>query len=220
MSSPAWVRALAGTHDRLVLGRRLARLVAAIDPLIPRDARVVDLGAGSGRLAAGLAARRPDLTLRAFDVLARPAPAFPVELYDGARLPLADREADLVLLVDVLHHCPDPAAVLAEAARVAGRAVILKDHLCHGAWDDAVLRFMDWVGNRGHGIAPPYRYFSRAEWEGLFARLGLTPASEIHSLGLYPFPFDLVFERGLHLMVRLAVPGSRPESPASQAERP
>jgi SAM-dependent methyltransferase len=39
-------------------------------------------------------------------------------VYDGARLPLADGDADSVLCTQVLEHAPDPAALLAEIGRI------------------------------------------------------------------------------------------------------
>jgi len=39
-------------------------------------------------------------------------------LWDGTAIPLADRSVDVVLLTEVLEHCPDPAGVLREIHRV------------------------------------------------------------------------------------------------------
>jgi SAM-dependent methyltransferase len=61
--------------------------------------------------AVRIARRRPQLDL--------------VELYDGAHLPFADGAYELGLLSHVLEHVPDPAALLAEVARVC-RAVVLE----------------------------------------------------------------------------------------------
>ena len=43
------------------------------------------------------------------------------EVYDGARLPLDDARVDTVILLEVIEHLDDPAALLAEARRVASQ---------------------------------------------------------------------------------------------------
>jgi len=62
---------------------------------------------------------------------------------------------------------------------------------------------MDIVGNRRHGVALPFNYLNREEWNALFTKCGVvTNASD--SLGaLYPFPANLIFGRGLHFFARL-----------------
>jgi ArsR family transcriptional regulator len=95
---------------------------------------VADLGCGAGHVA-GLVA---PFVARVIGVdgsaamLAAAQDAVPanVDLRQGAleALPIGDGEVDLALLVLVLHHAPDPARVLAEAARVlkpGGRLVVV-----------------------------------------------------------------------------------------------
>ena len=98
---------------------------------------VVDAGAGSGHALAALAARFPDATLVAVDIvseqLRRLVPrSLPVEWLqrffrtsrthavaaDFARLPLRDRSAGCVWSNLALHWAPDPAAVFVEWHRV------------------------------------------------------------------------------------------------------
>jgi hypothetical protein len=111
---------------------------------------------------------------------------------------------DIVALFDVLHHAQDGHALLREAARVARRGVVVKDHICDGALARWTLRFMDRVGNERHGVALPHRYWSSSEWKAAIAGLSLEPAAwEVGGLGLYPWPGSLVFGRSLHLFARL-----------------
>lgn len=189
-------------HRRWVHARRVRVLAQHLDPLLGPEARVLDVGAGDGRLAAVLAAARPDLQLRCVDVQVRPTSAFPVDRYDGVRLPFDDRAFDAVLLIDVLHHAGDPLALLAEAQRV-GRRVVLKDHALEGPLADATLRFMDWVGNARHGIPLPFRYWTRDAWIDAFADMNLGVRSWQGALGMYPWPATLLFDRGLHFVATL-----------------
>jgi SAM-dependent methyltransferase len=156
-------------------------------------------------LASRLLARRPDVRIRGLDVLEREATHVPVAVFDGARIPLADASCDVVLLVDVLHHADDGGALLAECARVARQAVIVKDHLCEGFAAGPTLAFMDWVGNARHGVRLTYRYLTRAEWKELLARTGLAADRWDERLALYPPPADWIFGRRLHFIARLVL---------------
>jgi SAM-dependent methyltransferase len=189
-------------HDH-VHARRVRRLRDLILDLLPDAGSLVDVGAGDGWLAAELQRARPELCVDGVDVLVRPQTHIPVQPFDGHTLPLDDRSRDVVLLIDVLHHTDDPEELLAEAARVARRAVILKDHCRDDFLARPTLRFMDWVSNASYGVALPYNYWTRRQWRQAFARLGLTVDAWHDQLGLYPWPADWIFGRGLHVLARL-----------------
>lgn len=89
---------------------------------------VLDLGCGLGGYALALAER--GFAVRGLDVQAdyvERARALGVraDLYDGEGIPLGDRAVDTVMLVEVLEHVEDPAALLREARRVARRGVLV-----------------------------------------------------------------------------------------------
>jgi SAM-dependent methyltransferase len=199
--SPAELGTVGAAHSALVFGRRVRVLAGALAPLLP-PGRLVDVGCGSGAVSAAVAALSHGVVPEGFDVLLRSGCAVPARAFDGRRLPLADGAADAVLLVDVLHHADDPVALLAECARVAP-VVVVKDHLSRNALDERTLAFMDWIGNRPHGVELPYRYFSPASWERAVSSAGLVETSRTGVPGLYPFPFSALFGRGLHFVARL-----------------
>jgi SAM-dependent methyltransferase len=191
-------------HDKAVFGRRIEVLASALADLIPANARVLDIGCGSGTLAVAIMALRPDVTIEGIDVLVRPGTAIHVTEYDGETIPWPDNHFDVALFVDVLHHTDDPGRVMAEAKRVAKHGVVIKDHFRDGLFADTTLRFMDWVGNAAHGVRLPYNYLSGREWRQLWSSLGLSVEREVDHLGLYPRPFSWLFDRRLHFVARLS----------------
>lgn len=194
---------LDAAHQRVVYGRRIKVLARHLSDMLPRNASVLDVGSGDGLLARRILDSRPDLHIRGVDVLIRPESHIPVERFDGVRLPFRDREFDVVMMVDVLHHATDQQALLRETARVAKRAVVIKDHVVRGLLARSTLSFMDWVGNARHGVALPYSYWTEEQWQRSFAQLGLRTTARRNDLGLYPWPASMVFSRGLHFVAVL-----------------
>jgi SAM-dependent methyltransferase len=195
---------IARSHRALVFGRRARVLADALEPLIPEESRtVLDIGCGDGTIAGLLAERRPDLAIEGVEVIPRPTCRVPCRAFDGGQLPFPDQSFDVCLLVDVLHHTTDVTQLLREAARVSRSYVVLKDHLSESSFDHAMLRTMDWVGNRPHGVTLTYNYQSLREWQQHFADCGLRAAQFFTALPLYPFPFSQLFGRKLHFVAQL-----------------
>ncbi|MCC6623600.1 MAG: methyltransferase domain-containing protein [Deltaproteobacteria bacterium] len=145
-------------------------VVPAALGLLPPDVTIADLGSGTGELALRLAPfaravvgvdREPSMVAAARQRLAGHDHVRFVEAPLEA-LPLPDASVDLALVVLVLHHVPEPARALAEAARIlrpGGRLVVV-DMQPHD--NDAWRAF-------GH----VHRGFSEAELDGLVAGTGL-----------------------------------------------
>lgn len=191
-------------HNSAVFGRRVRILAKHLAEVIPGGGRVLDLGSGDGSIAAALMSLRPDLSVEGVDVMLRPRTKIPVTAYDGVTLPFADQSFDYVTVVDVLHHTADPAAILREARRVVRQGIVVKDHLLEGMLAGPTLRFMDWVGNRGHNVVLPYNYLSAKRWQETFDAADLAEVSMRRELGIYPMPFSLLFDRSLHFVAYLA----------------
>ena len=171
---------------------------------MPAGARVLDVGCGDGLIGSLIQANRPDLDLSGIDIAVREGENhIPVSEFDGLSIPFASNAFDVVMLVDVLHHADEPMTLLGEAARVARRAIVLKDVTPLGPLSDATLRFMDWVGNARHGVPLPYTFWSQSEWRAAFSELHLTVEEERRRLGIYPPPWNLLFEKRMHFILRL-----------------
>lgn len=123
---------------------------------------VLDLGCGRGYWMEHLAERGVAAVgvERELDRAALAGRHGPVVSGDAARLPLADGSVALVWCLHVLHHLPDPAAVLGEVRRVLqpGGALILAETV----EDNPLLR----VGRRLHdswdGVGIHARFTARS----------------------------------------------------------
>lgn len=145
--------------------------------------QVVDVGAGTGFVAAGMASRvesvigvdnSPAMLARArrnLDSLG----ISNVDLVESSifALPLADGSVDAACANMVLHHAEDPAAMLAEMSRVVkpGGAVVITDEVEHP---------YEWMR---HEHADAWLGFSEDHIERLFSEAGLT-AYGYESLGM------------------------------------
>lgn len=172
---------------------------------IPRAATVLDVGCGDGAILSHLAELRGDVESAGIEVMVRPDTAIPVMPFDGVTIPHEDAAFDVVLLIDVLHHCDDPEQILREAARVAGSCVLVKDHVPNGPFGARLLRFMDNMANRRVGLKPvPLEdYWRKERWLEVFDRCGLRVEAWSDRIHLYPPPIDWVFGRSLHFVAEL-----------------
>lgn len=192
-------QALNSIHTAAVFNRRIRVLAGHLANHLG-GGTVLDVGCGDGTLARAVMSIKPELTFSGIDVFLRPSVAIPAQVYDGVTIPHPDDAFDWVTIVDVLHHTDNPAAVLAECARVARCGVVIKDHFRDGLLADQTLRFMDWVGNRGHDVRLPYNYLSSAEWNAVFREIGVETLRLDPRLNIYPAPFTAVFDRRLHFV--------------------
>lgn len=189
-------------HSSRVFPRRVNRLKQLLSDAVPTASSVLDVGCGDGSLAALMLEARPDLTITGLEVLKRPTTKIPVILFDGKHIPFGDCSFDIVMFVDVLHHTIDPMVLLREAARVARRGLVIKDHIAKGILAKTRLRFMDYVGNAHHGVSLPYNYWTEEQWLAAQTALRVKPTVLQRNLGLYPAPADAVFGAKLHFVAR------------------
>ena len=198
--------ALKRAHGRAVFGRRVRVLAQCLAPKIPPGASVLDVGCGDGTIASLILHQDPTINIRGIEFAPRSTCLIECAPFDGITIPHPAASFDLCMFADVLHHVPDQqgiARILSEACRVSRRFVLIKDHLCESRFDFKTLQFMDWVGNRPHGVALPYNYQSRAQWERYFVQAGLIVRDWNENIPLYPAPFSALFGRRLHFVALL-----------------
>ena len=165
-----------------------AKLRGHVPPLRP-GARVLDLGAGEGTVSA-VAAESLGVAVTGVDVVAYGDASRPLDLYDGRTLPYADGRFDATLVVFVLHHSEDPAAVLREAVRVTGGAVVVLETVWTARWQKPWLERLDRLVNRLRSGAAideePLDIRSDAEWRRVFTREGIAVRASETFPGLHP----------------------------------
>jgi SAM-dependent methyltransferase len=185
-------QALLERHHRGVRIPRGERIVASLARQIGRAESLLDVGCGDGVYTLALAEAVGAARVAGVDVHLRPSAQIEVEPYDGTHLPFPDRSFDAVVMIDVLHHCADPQAVLAEAVRVARQAVAIKDHFAYGPISDKLLYLMDVVGNAKDGIPSPGTYFQPAQWVAMIEQAGGRMAALEWPLPIHGMPWRLI----------------------------
>ena len=177
--SEAFFESAAGQWDKLreeMFGA--ASHLQALPALLDDRWAVGDLGCGTGQVAAALApfvARvvavdRSREMLQAARRRLRDARNVEVRRGELEALPISDAELDAATLLLVLHHLPDPAIALAEAARVlrpGGRLVIIDmlphdreeyrqqmGHVWLGFGEDHMRKLLELAGFERIGIVP------------------------------------------------------------------
>lgn len=189
-------------HHKYVFPRRVRVLSSTLAAMLPDNAHVLDVGCGDGSISRLIINIRPDVRIEGVEVLQRDSSHIPVTLFDGNHLPFPDGSFDAVMFVDVLHHCNNQLHLLKEAARVARDRVVIKDHCADGMLAVSTLRFLDDVGNARYGVALPYNYWTRERWSRELLDAGLDARRWIGKVGLYPFPFGMIFDRSLHFVAQ------------------
>ena len=172
-----------------VIGPWLDRISApmnrlALEMLEPRPGeRVLDLGFGGGGLIAellraGCAPVGVDVSAAMVERARRRFPGVELHCASAERLPLRDRSVDKAASLNSLYFWPEPAAALAQLARVlrpSGRLVLLFE---------PPEELSKWPGHR-HG----FRLFNPAEVRGLMEQAGFVRIEESWGTGRKPDRF-------------------------------
>ena len=127
---------------------------------------IVDIGTGSGGLANYFIQQNFEVT--AVDVLDKTVHKniTPI-LYHGSHLPFETESFDASMLITVLHHCPNPEQVLAEAVRVSKKKIVVLEDVYSSWLMKHLTWFMDSLVN-WEFKGDPHSNKSEAQWEALF----------------------------------------------------
>lgn len=153
------------------LAQRAQQFSDFFEPFLPRESQVLDIGGGWGFYAEPLA--KKDHFVTVLDVVRPAYQKAPVVVYDPAEpFPFPDKSFDASMLITVLHHIPDPEAVLREAVRVTRSRVIVIEDLYRHAWGRQWTILRDRIYNFeffGH----PCQFHTAGEWQEIFQKTGL-----------------------------------------------
>ena len=168
------------------------RVVSSLAKQLGRVDSLLDVGCGDGNNLLALAKRSGATRVQGVDVVVRPTAVIDVQAYDGTHLPFGDRSFEGVSIVDVLHHCLEPRAVLKEALRVADKVLVIKDHFAFGPLTHKMLYWMDIAGNAKDSIASPGTYFEPQQWVSMIAEAGGRVESLDWPLKTHDLPWRIV----------------------------
>lgn len=203
-SRNSWFLAsVARSHQSLVFGRRVRVLAELLAANVPPNSSLLDIGCGDGTLSSLIQSAVPSAHIQGIEIAERPFCRIPCVPFDGLHIPFPDEAFDVCMFVDVLHHTNHICELFAEASRVSRRFLLIKDHLSESLPDFYILKFMDWIGNRPHGVVLPNNYQSRSQWNAHFASAQLSLKAWQDRVPLYPFPFSAIFGRKLHFVALL-----------------
>lgn len=157
-------------HGAVVSDDLAQELTAELAPA----ARIVEIGAGTGRVAVAMAKLgfevigvEPALPmLRAMQEKSRPMPVRCVAA-DGTALPFADRSAEAVVIARLLYLVKDWQKLLHEAARVATEHGIILHEWGNGTPDENWVRIRERARSlfEGAGVRSPFHPGARTESE-------------------------------------------------------
>jgi SAM-dependent methyltransferase len=164
----------------LVMFLRENEVGSRVAPHLSPGWHVLDYGSGTGLVSRWLAERRSVRPVLAdlVDYHNRRRDLSFIRLDDPFNVPAADGAYDAVLLLFMLHHNPyeTQGKVVAEAARLAARAVIVLEDTPFNRIDWLLNSFWDRVLNLRHRVPTPLAFRSVSEWEALFMEHGLSTA--------------------------------------------
>ncbi len=160
-----------------VMEHRSTDIIEQVGAWLPAHGRVLDIGSGTGHLAARLE-RELGIPVIAADVTDMHVSGRPPVLIADGVLPFDDASFSASLLLFMLHYPADPAALLTEAARVTRGPIILVQSLHAGRVGYAWLRVREflWTYIAFH-VSKAVGYISREAQFTMSARRFYTDAT-------------------------------------------
>ena len=175
-------------NEYMKRARQIARRIA---PYINKKDKIIDIGTGTGFVAQSVIEKKKN-KITCVDVRLNPlCKTLPVTIYDGKKLPFADKSFDTALLIAVLHHCEHPLQVLDEVVRVSSKRIIIMEDLFESRIEKLLTLIEDSIVNwefKGH----PHSNKTESAWLASFKKRRLNVEHfEKFRLICAGFPFRL-----------------------------
>ncbi len=176
------------------LDKRAEKFIQDFEEVLTPRSQILDIGAGPGVYYEPLTKRGHEAVL--LDVQKYKTCPYPVTYFNGSQIPFADKSFDTSLLITVLHHTPNPEAILKEAKRVTRKNIIVIEDIytrpggkAKCVIRDAVLNF-EFVGH-------PMNFKSYEGWKNTFRNQGLSVVKE---KDFYSYVGWLPIRTGLYIL--------------------
>lgn len=163
---------------------RAQKLLSPILNLLPKNSRIIDIGAGTCIISEILIRNGHHVTPLDIKNLSFTQGLQPL-IYNGKKIPFDDNSFDFAFLFTVLHHLSDQMSLLKEAIRVSNRIVIVED-IYTSTLHKYMTFFFDSLMNlefTGH----PHSNRTDDEWRVLLTRLGLQLEYTYYQSSFYIF---------------------------------
>lgn len=145
-----------------------------ISPYIPKNCTVLDVGCGNMLISKYLN-RFNESSPTGLDVINMNLTNLPNKIYNGKNIPYPDGKFDVSLLMGVLHHCPNPEALLLETKRVTKQRIVLFEDVYFNSLEKIWIEARDIIGNLPEEPRMNFslKFHNTEEWEQIFKRLNL-----------------------------------------------
>lgn len=150
---------------------RVEDILRKITPHIDTKKKILDIGSGTGMISHRL--KSEGYLIKCVDIgNGSIYDDTDPTIYDGVKLPFKSNSFDTAFLITVLHHVPEPQAVLTEAKRVAKQVIVMED-LVRSPIQRYMTYMMDSIVNLEF-FSHPHSNKTDREWKSLFKSLDLS----------------------------------------------
>jgi len=155
---------------KTALWGRTGDVIRKISPYINTHDKILDIGCGLSHITKTL--QDKGFYITPLDIVNHSLfdDVKPI-VYDGNRMPFSAHTFDVSLLLTVLHHTPDPCAILKEAKRVSKKIIVMEDTFS-GNFQKHATYFMDSALNLEFSNHP-HTNKTNLQWQAAFKKLGL-----------------------------------------------
>ncbi len=176
------------------------RMQRCLDSLADIRGSVLEVGCGAGRCIRTVARHRSDLTCFGCDIAERAiqsacshADGVTYQQADANRLPYDDNTFAAIVVMDLIEHVPDVAAVLREISRVAKPGAILHLHVpCEGHFLSVYFPLLTCGIDLTHKTVGHLHHFKRKQVRELLEAEGFTIVKVGYSMYLFGQIHDLI----------------------------